>query len=126
MRMASGTRWGRQPFQQAHKHSHALSRNSEGCRRLYDQRDESGEGADHRDEATTGADHRDDAVACEVANEEETSDATAMKPTVTAVARNLRMRYTLLDRNWSLRSGLDSGVLEMVRRCPALIVKSHV
>ena len=60
-----------------------------------DQREESGEGADHRDEATTGADHRDDAVAWEVANEEETSDARAMKPTVNVVAKNLRMIYTL-------------------------------
>jgi len=36
-----------------------------------------------------------EAVAWEVANEEEISDARAMKPTVNAVARNLRMIYTL-------------------------------
>jgi hypothetical protein len=63
-----------------------LSRKTECRRKLYDHRDESGEGLDHREEATTGADHRDEDVAWEVANEEDTSDARAMKATVNAVA----------------------------------------
>jgi hypothetical protein len=44
-----------------------------------------------------------------VANEEETSDARAMKPTVNAVAKNLRMinPFCVVEM-WSLRSGYVS------------------
>ena len=61
--------------------------------RRYDQRAESGTGTDQRAEATTGTDQRDEAVAWDVANEEARSDARAMKPTVNAVAMDLRIKY---------------------------------
>ena len=73
-------------------------------------------------------DHRDEAVAWEVANEEATSDARAMKPTVNDVARNLRMIYTLFV--WWKRGRYVAvkywNLSDMVHRCPALTVNSPI
>ena len=82
-----------------------LACTSDSGLRLYDQRAELGTGVDHRAEATTGTDHRADAVAWEVANEEATSDARAMKPTANAVARNLRIIYPFCNGRPLSRNG---------------------
>ena len=70
-----------------------------------DHRAEATTGTDHRAEAFTGFDHRAEAVAWEVANAEATSDARAMKPTASAVARNLRIIYPFCNGRPLSRNG---------------------